>query len=296
MENMYNTFVSSDGTAIHYVDFGKGKPLLFVHGFGGSSELQLPILNMLKANFRCICFDQRGYGKTSDNGEIGLHQSARDTKELLEHLQIHDAVFLGYSMGAGVLFAYVEQFGCQYLERVIIGEMTPKLVNDDTWHYGLYQGWYTQTQFEKDLQTMKDDYASFNTYFAVQTFFQHTPDEVRDFDAGKVNINVVLDKAGAGRPTLEALLSVSPEQESSNSLYWESMGKNDFRDILKKISIPAAIFYADPGSIYDPRAATFMSKNIPDATLYRFENCTHMAKNERLDQFIYSIKAFSQQL
>lgn len=289
----FQHFTASDGAEIHYIDMGTGKPLLFVHGFGGASEVQVPIFERLKDKFRCLCFDQRGYGRTAGAGNMGIFQSARDAKELLEHLGIEDAIFLGYSMGAGVMFAYVEQFGCLHLDRVIIGEMSPKIINDDTWHFGLYQGWYTQEQYEKDLQTMKSNYQVFNTYFAVQTFFKHTPEEVRDFDSGNIDVEEMLNSAEAGRATLEALLMVKPEQEASNILYWKSMAENDFRETLKKINVPAAIFYAVPGSIYDARAAFYMDGVIPVSKLYRYDDCSHMAKNERMDQFIEDIGAFA---
>ena len=109
------TFTTSDGAEITYVDIGSGQPFLFIHGFGGFIELQLPLFEQLKTNFRCICFDQRGFGKTPASGEMGIYQSARDVKELLEFLQLDNVLVLGYSMGAAVLFAYVEQFGCRYL-------------------------------------------------------------------------------------------------------------------------------------------------------------------------------------
>lgn len=294
MEDFYHKFIASDGTEISYVDMGEGKPLLFVHGFGGSSQLQIPIFELLKNNFRCLCFDQRGYGKTSANGEVGIYRSAKDAKELIEYLGIEDVIFLGYSMGAAVMFAYIEQFGCAHLAKTIIGEMTPKVINDENWHFGLYQGWYTKEQLEKDIYNMENGkYDEFNIIFAVQTFFKHTPDEKREFDLKNIDISSLLEKAGAGKPTLEALLTVSEEQKKSNVIYWKDMTKADFRETLEKITVPTAIIYAVPGSIYDQRAAKYMEGKIKNSTLYRYDDCTHMAKNERLEQFIANINEFS---
>ena len=294
MEQYYHSFQASDGAQIQYLDIGKGKPLLFVHGFGGSSRLQMPIFQLLKDQFRCLCFDQRGYGETKAVGEIGIFRSAKDAYDLLTYLDIKDAIFLGYSMGAAVLFAYVEQFGCARLDKVIIAEMTPKVINDETWQFGLYQGWYRQEQYEQDIYHMKNGaYDTFNLYFAVQTFFQHTPQEKRDFKTENIDVEQLLEKAGEGRPTLEALLTVTEGQKKSNTLYWQDMAKADFRDTLSKITVPAAVFYAVPGSLYDERAARYILGRIPGSKPYRYENCSHMAKNERLDQFIENIREFS---
>jgi len=290
MEDYYKVFKASDGTDIYYVDIGSGKPLLFVHGFGGSSQVQIPIFRKLSDKFRCICFDQRGYGKTEGREKAGIEQSARDAYELLEYLKLDSVVYLGYSMGAIILFDYVKKYGCKHLERVIIGDSSPKLINDDC---GLYQGWYTKEQAEKDLETMKDNYINFNLYFTDQTITKHTKDDIRDFVVSPDLREVIMEKAGASVATVNALLSVTPEQEQSNILYWKTMCMGDYRDILKNITVPAAIIYADPGSLYDPRAAKYMAENIPDAKLYPYMGCTHMAKNEKEEQFVSDIKEFS---
>ena len=294
MSDYFKVFTASDGTEIQYVDIGSGKPLLYVHGFGGSSEVQIPIFNALKDKFRCICFDQRGYGKTEGREKAGIVQSAKDAKEFIEYLNLDSVVYLGYSMGAIIMFAYINMFGCQYLERAIIGDSSPKLISDDTWDCGLYQGWYTAEQAQKDLLTMQNDYDSFNLYFTDQAITKHTKDDPRDFITAPDLREVIKKKAGAAVATVEALLSVSPEQQKSNILYWKSICELDFRDTLPKITVPTAIFYADPGSIYDPRVAHYMAEHIPDAKLYCYKDCTHMAKNEKVDQFISNIIKFSE--
>jgi pimeloyl-ACP methyl ester carboxylesterase len=285
-------FTAGDGVRLRYVDVGQGKPLLFVHGFGGSTDVQMPVFELLRDKFRCLCFDQRGYGHSPGTGEIGLGQSARDAKELIDHLGLEGVIFLGYSMGAGVLFAYVSQFGCHRLERVIIGDMSPKLVNDDTWRHGLYQGWYTREQYEKDLAVMQSDYRKFNLYFTSQVIFPGTAEVKRDFAPGPDLLAEIRARAGASAATVDALLEVSPKQQETNIKYWQSMCDSDYRDILPAIGVPAALMYAVPGSIYEPGAAEYMASRIPEAKKYPFMNATHMLKNEQQDKFVASIKEF----
>jgi len=285
-------FVASDGVKLRYVDIGQSRPLLFVHGFGGSTDVQLPIFELLKDKFRCVCFDQRGYGQSPGVGNIGLAQSAQDARELIDHLNLSDVVFLGYSMGAAVLFDYVRQYGCHKLARVMIGDMSPKLINDENWHHGLYQGWYTRGQYEKDLVTMENDYQEFNIFFTSQIIFQQTAADKRNFQVGPDLLANIKARAGAAVATVEALLAVTHEQIKSNIKYWRSMCENDYRDVLPKITVPAALLYADPGSVYEPGAAEYMAGRIPNATKYPYMNASHMAKNEQLEKFIADIKEF----
>ena len=298
MKKNRGTFVASDGETISYVDIGEGMPFLWIHGWGGCAELQCPFLEALSLRgFRCLCFDQRGCGQTKSMKNLGVDQSAKDAKELLEHLGIDNAIMLGYSMGAAVLFSYLDQFGTAHLSRVIIGDMSPKPLNDDQWKFGLYQGWYTQEQFRQDLYDMEHDYAHFAIHFAEQTIFPHTPDEERVSEITPAYIAAVHKRAEETGKTLllQHFLEVPEENKLANRIYWESCDSRDFRHVMQLIDVPAALFFAVPGSIYDPHTAYWMASQIKDVTLFPMHGCTHMASGEKPQEFIDSIVAFSQQ-
>src|SRR5262245_13356561 len=58
-----------DGTALFYRDWGTGRPVLFVHGAGIDSDLWMnQMASFVNAGFRCIAFDRRGHGRSSDPG------------------------------------------------------------------------------------------------------------------------------------------------------------------------------------------------------------------------------------
>ena len=134
MKELRSTFTASDGAVISYLDIGEGIPFVWIHGWGGEALTQLPLLRGLAAQgFRCLCFDQRGCGQSPATPNLGVPRSAQDTKELLEHLNIDDAVVLGYSMGGAVLFHYLQEYGTERLSKIIIGDMSPKPVSDGGW-------------------------------------------------------------------------------------------------------------------------------------------------------------------
>lgn len=290
------TFPASDGTPISYLDIGEGMPFVWIHGWGGNAGRQQPLLESLsKRGLRCLCFDQRGCGETPMTGELGVVQSARDANELLRHLGIDDAVMLGYSLGAAVLLSYVELFGTQYLSRVIIGDMSPKPLNDETWKLGLYQGWYTEAQLEADLLSMERDYKKFAILFAEQTIFPHTPQEPRNFEVTPEFVQAIYDRAEreGKAEMLGHFMEVEADNAYANRIYWETCDRNDYRPALGKIDVPTALLYADPGSIYDPHTAYWMATKIQDVKLYPFEGCTHMANAEKPEAFIEAIVDFA---
>lgn len=93
---------------------------------GGEALTQLPLLRGLAAQgFRCLCFDQRGCGQSPATPNLGVPRSAQDTKELLEHLNIDDAVVLGYSMGGAVLFHYLQEYGQSDCPKLLLAICRP---------------------------------------------------------------------------------------------------------------------------------------------------------------------------
>lgn len=303
MKEYFHYFKASDGADIEYVDVGAGKPMLFAHGFSGSAEMQIPMFERIKDKFRCISFTQRGYAGLSGispgtcaSGTLGPHISARDAKELLEHLGLENVNYIGYSMGATVLFAYVRQYGCTHLERAIIVDMTPKLINDGTWNHGLYQGHYTKEQYEKDLRSMEEDYSRFNRYFMTQVLLPHTAQEHRDYvftPQHRAILEQVVKMSGIPGFTVDGLITVPRTMWAVNKAYWRGMGDNDFRDVLPKITVPVALLYARPGSIYDQGTAEYMHKNIPGATLTYSDDSTHFSMAaEKMENLIRLIKEF----
>jgi pimeloyl-ACP methyl ester carboxylesterase len=98
-------FFDSGGVKIHYLIEGEGEPILLIHGFAVTAQLQwgLPgIIKELAKDHRVIAPDCRGHGKSgkpTDPKKYGL-EMVEDAVRLLNHLKIKKAHLVGYSMGA----------------------------------------------------------------------------------------------------------------------------------------------------------------------------------------------------
>ena len=284
------TFRSNDGAEIKYVDEGAGIPVLYIYGIGSSMASSEPFINTMKAHCRFLVFDQRSFGITPAVGELGIHQSARDAQALMDHLGLDQVILFGYSMGAAVLFSYLQQFGCGRLKKIIIGDMSPKLINEDGWNLGLYQGHYTREMFNQDLERIKTDYRSVMLILTEQLLFQNTPDTPRDFSGSADEILARIKSRCPNELILQALLTgmvdVSKEHQNSIYYYWETMANADFRDVLKTISVPTGFLYSDPGSGYQPATAEYMQAQVSaPTTMMPMKGCSHMASAEAPAQF-----------
>lgn len=117
--------------SIHYQQLGRenGEPLVLLHWFMGSMETfeDVGYIRLLKAHFRLILLDHRGYGASSKPHEPEAYRPEHHVSDLivlLDHLGIETAHFLGYSMGGRIAFA-LAKFAPDRVLSLIIGGMHP---------------------------------------------------------------------------------------------------------------------------------------------------------------------------
>jgi peroxiredoxin len=131
-------FITSDHVRLDYEDEGSGYPILLVSGLGMCKEIWRPTKAfLLQSGYRVITFDARNQGAsehTFKGARISRH--AIDVYELLKSLSIEHCLAVGHSMGASTMFGYVSLFGRGQLDGLVDIDQSPKMINDETWHYG----------------------------------------------------------------------------------------------------------------------------------------------------------------
>jgi non-heme chloroperoxidase len=119
---------------IYYEDHGTGPPVVLIHGYplsGRGWDKQVPAL--LEAGHRVITYDRRGFGNSSQPA-VGYDYDtfAADLHTLLEHLDLHDAVLVGHSMGTGEATRYLGSYGSARVAKgVLISPIPPYLLHAD---------------------------------------------------------------------------------------------------------------------------------------------------------------------
>ena len=104
-----------NGVNYYYAVYGKGEPLLLLHGGLGQIEMFGPNLAKLAQSRQVIGVDLQGHGRTAlGDREISLVDMGNDMAGVLKKLGYDKVDVLGYSMGGGVAF----QFAAQHPEMV----------------------------------------------------------------------------------------------------------------------------------------------------------------------------------
>lgn len=125
------TVDASDGTRIHYKDWGEGQPVVFSHGWPLSADaVEDQMMFLASRGLRTIAHDRRGHGRSDQPfGGYDYDTFADDLATLLDTLDLKDAVLVGHSMGGGEVARYIGRHGTARVDKaVLIAAVTPMML------------------------------------------------------------------------------------------------------------------------------------------------------------------------
>jgi pimeloyl-ACP methyl ester carboxylesterase len=122
------------GVEIAFLDEGEGEPIVLVHGFASTAQVNWVhpgwVTTLTRAGRRVIALDNRGHGASSKLYDPAAYHSARmadDVRALLDHLGINRADVMGYSMGARITAFFALAHPAR-LRRAVLGGLGMHLV------------------------------------------------------------------------------------------------------------------------------------------------------------------------
>ena len=129
-----------DGAQIFYKDWGTGTPVVFSHGWPLNADAWDDQLNLVAENgYRAIAHDRRGHGRSTqtwDGNDMDTY--ADDLAEVVEALDLHDAVLVGHSTGGGGVARYIGRHGTSRVAKaVLLGAVPPLMLKTEANPEGL---------------------------------------------------------------------------------------------------------------------------------------------------------------
>ncbi len=106
--NKTGKYISTRGFKMYYEIYGTGKPLLIIHGNGGSIKDFSKQIPYFSKEYKVILADSRAHGKSTDTGDsLNYEMMADDLNGLLNNLHLDSCYVIGWSDGGinGLLLA-----------------------------------------------------------------------------------------------------------------------------------------------------------------------------------------------
>jgi non-heme chloroperoxidase len=209
---------------IYYEDHGQGQPVVLIHGYplnGHSWERQHRVL--LQAGRRVIAYDRRGFGQSSQP-VVGYDYDTftADLAALLEHLDLTDAVLVGFSMGTGEVTRYLGTHGSARVRKAaLLGAIPPFLLKTDDNPEGVDGKVFADIK----AAVVADRYAYFEDF--LNNFY----------NVDKLGPERISDRAWQNSFNVAA--GASPHATYACVDTWLT----DFRDDLPKIDVPVLVMH-----------------------------------------------------
>src|SRR4051812_13283897 len=125
---------SHGSVEIAYLDEGQGDPIILIHGFASSKDVNWVqpgwFTTLKSAGYRVIALDNRGHGQSAklyDPADYHTTKMASDVKALMAHLGISRADVMGYSMGARIT-AFLALESPELTRSIVLGGLGIHLV------------------------------------------------------------------------------------------------------------------------------------------------------------------------
>jgi non-heme chloroperoxidase len=203
---------------LFYKDYGSGKPVIFVHGWCINSDSWEYLMDdICKAGFRCICYDQRGCGR-SDQPWDGFDSRtlAADLAGIIEQLDLKELILIGHSTGCALITQYMADYGENRVKKAVyIGTISPTPNPDQHLNQSLIE--IIKADRPAYVKSLADDF--FNLSGEGNTVSQEMTEWTIDI-------------------VLQASLRAAVEM---TKIYFN----NDQSDFLKKIHIPVLLQHGD---------------------------------------------------
>jgi pimeloyl-ACP methyl ester carboxylesterase len=254
------------GFKLHYLEAGRGAPVVLLHGLGGDGSRWTPNIEPLAKDFHVFALDQIGFGE-SDKPLANYHTGmlAEFLVGFLKAAGVPKASLVGNSMGAGVAL----------YTAVHYPEMVDRIVLADGGGYRSAAGAAAPSPTPEALRRR-------------QLQNSVTRDETREFfrilfhDKSLVTEKMVVEQLTL---RLRAAFTITKMQEAGGR---GSLSEQEVRGV----KAPTLIVWGKYDELANPAGADRLEKAIPGARKVIIDNCGHMPQLERADEFNRLVRDF----
>jgi pimeloyl-ACP methyl ester carboxylesterase len=242
-----------DGTQLFHRDWGSGAPLVFLSGWALTSESwAYQMAPLSESGLRCVAYDRRGHGRSSDPGRgFDFDTLADDLAAVLDTLELQDVTLVTHSMAGGEAVRYLSRYGSKRVARVaLLGATLPFLTktadNPDGIDPAVFENLRRNVLMRDFPKALRDNLRPF--------VVPETSQALLDWVAGLML-----------QCSMKALVDCN-----------KALSTTDFRPELAKLQVPTLIVHGDK-DVSAPLAITGRKTAalLPHATVKIYEGAPH---------------------
>ncbi|TXF96033.1 alpha/beta fold hydrolase [Massilia arenae] len=268
-------YTTREGVELYYKDWGSGQPIVFCHGWPlNSDSWESQMIFFAGQGYRCIAHDRRGHGRSSQPWDGNdMDHYADDLAELLEHLDVKDAVLFGFSTGGGEVARYIGRHGTARIAKAgLISAVPPLMLKTEANPGGL-----PLEVFDGLRAAQLADRSQFYLDVPSGPFYGFNRPGAK-VSQGLIQSWWMQGMLGGHKNTYDSIKAFS---------------ETDFTEDLKKFTIPTLIVHGDDDQIVPIDAAGRASKRlIPHAQLIVYPGAPHGLTDTHKDQVNADLLAF----
>lgn len=245
-------------------------PLVFIHGWSGSHRyFDLNLEPLAALGFEVYAFDLRFHG-ASDKPAWGFHVArlAADLRDFLTELSIERATLIGTSLGAAIIWSYIELFGEGSISKVVFVDQAPSQWLMPDWNLGS-KGIFDASSLANIQCAVKD---------------------LESFADG--NAECCLSKPLSAKMMATLKVETLRCQPLHLAKLMADHAPIDWRPTLAKIRVPCLNIYGSDSGCFPPGGCAHVGECIPGARNLELEGCNHWLYLEEPERFNTSVAGF----
>lgn len=289
-----------DGQSLHVRVLGRGRPVLLLHGLGGSGAQWLPFVWPLLREATFYLPDLRGAGRSRavDLNQADMFQNhAEDVEDIVRHFGLDDFLLGGHSMGATTALHWLQGGGFGGVRGYLHIDQAPSVGNQPDWPHGL-------------LGTAQDEYfANLRELVALLAAHGHHGElhalppparraVVERLARAQERLGSALPaqalRAIADRPALLRRLPLFRlgEMQRVVSTY---LASRDYREGLRRCPVPVTVMVGMRSVLYAPEGQMAIADYAPRCRVVPFERAGHMLPFSQPLKFMLELGRFIRQ-